>query len=97
MLLECAQEIKQKELPQQYDKGWDVYQLVKMQHVEDAEEEIIAFEVLDDNMKMERRRNGITRVFSRLIPTFTITRKSSMYPANASKRRLRSTPKRGCQ
>jgi protein LTV1 len=48
LLLECAQEFKKKELPQKYDKAWDVCRLVKMQHVEDAPEEIVALEVSDD-------------------------------------------------
>jgi protein LTV1 len=48
LLLQYAQEFKKDELPQQYDKAWDVCRLVKMQHDEDAAEDLVEIEVSDD-------------------------------------------------
>lgn len=48
VLLKFAQDFSKTEKPQQYDKSWDVCRLVKMQHDEDAVEEIVALEVSDD-------------------------------------------------
>lgn len=48
VLLRIAQDFSKNEKSQQYDKAWDVCRLTKLQHDEDAEEEIVALEVSDD-------------------------------------------------
>jgi protein LTV1 len=48
VLLKITQDFTQNEMPQQYDKSWDICRLVKLQHDEDKQEEIVALEVSDD-------------------------------------------------
>lgn len=48
LLLQISKDFTKNELPQQYDKAWDVCRLTKLQHDEDKEEEIVAIEVSDD-------------------------------------------------
>lgn len=48
ILLRISQDFEKNEVAQKYDKAWDVCRLVKLQHDENKEEEIIALEVSDD-------------------------------------------------
>jgi len=48
LLLQISKDFTKNEVAQKYDKAWDVCRLVKLQHDEDKEEEIVAFEVSDD-------------------------------------------------
>lgn len=48
ILLKISQDFTKNELPQKYDKSWDVCRLVKLQHDEEKEEEIVELEVSDD-------------------------------------------------
>lgn len=48
LLLKISQDFTKNELPQKYDKSWDVCRLVKLQHDENKEEEIVELEVSDD-------------------------------------------------
>lgn len=48
LLLRISNDFTKNEMPQRYDKSWDVCRLVKLQHDEDKEEEIVALEVSDD-------------------------------------------------
>ena len=48
LLLKISKDFTKNELPQKYDKAWDVCRLVKLQHDEEKEEEIVALEVSDD-------------------------------------------------
>lgn len=48
ILLKISQDFSKNEMPQKYDKSWDVCRLVKLQHDEDKEEEIVELEVSGD-------------------------------------------------
>lgn len=48
ILLRISQDFTKNEVAQKYDKAWDVCRLVKLQHDENKEEEIVALEVSDD-------------------------------------------------
>lgn len=48
LLLQISKDFTKNEKPQSYDKAWDVCRLVKLQHDENKEEEIVELEVSDD-------------------------------------------------
>lgn len=56
ILLKMSEDFSKREVPQKYDKAWDVCRLVKMQHDEDAEEEIVALEVSDDEEGEKKKK-----------------------------------------
>lgn len=56
VLLRISNDFTTNEMPQKYDKAWDVCRLVKLQHDEDKEEEIVALEVSDDEGTEKKKK-----------------------------------------
>lgn len=56
LLLKISKDFTKNELPQKYDKAWDICRLVKFQHDEDKEEEIIELEVSDDEDGQKKKK-----------------------------------------
>lgn len=56
LLLSISKDFTKNEKPQKYDKAWDVCRLVKLNHDEEKEEEIVALEVSDDEVDGKKRK-----------------------------------------
>lgn len=56
ILLKISQDFTKNEVAQKYDKAWDVCRLVKLQHDENKEEEIVALEVSDDECGEKKKK-----------------------------------------
>lgn len=56
LLLQISEDFKKNEVPQQYDKAWDVCRIVKLQHDETAAEDLVEMEVSEDEAGEKKKR-----------------------------------------
>lgn len=56
LLLQISEDFKKNEVPQQYDKSWDVCRIVKLQHDETAAEDLVEMEVSEDEAGEKKKK-----------------------------------------